>query len=486
MTFHKKNLETPKLMHKLIVFFVRHYKKMLYKKAQEYLGSKKLTMDEWLNSVSMNRRGDILCLFLLSIVTGQHACVHLRNGCMWSTLRSVPLNHDEHVSMCDLHLVYLGFGAFLCLVPRLALDIKEGDLPILGHVVGEDPETQNELTKKAIKEEKIDGPNEPNIATAAAGSAFQLPRVERELNMPPTTFLDSQSTSGVEHPQASEKLLAICKPLSVSLIRLCKWEIMKYQCTNIIVEPDLTSCVKPCKVKIWNLPLRHDHSVQLKQFNQSDQEEKLVLKKSTWKLTQTQWKHFVKQVKRRVHVFNVQRHILKRHHTKAYLKCRVQGCCMAYITFHSVRNATAHHLLHHPSVTYKCSMCTKIAPMPNSLRLHMYYHKDKQYKCNVCDQKFVYRSKLKQHKCMHTKLRMYECFHEGCNKKYRHPQDLIRHIQIHQEKIFECDFCGKKFAEKRLLKRHTVVHQNINPYTCEKCSKGFKHNNQLYRHRKKC
>ena len=110
---------------------------------------------------------------------------------MWSTLRSVPLNHDEHVSMCDLHLVYLGFGAFLCLVPRPALDIKEGDLPILDHVVGEDPETQNELTKKAIKEEKIDGPNEPNIAIAAAGSAYQLPRVKRELNMPPTKFLDS-------------------------------------------------------------------------------------------------------------------------------------------------------------------------------------------------------------------------------------------------------------------------------------------------------
>ena len=70
MTFCKKNFETPKLMRKLIVFFVRHYKKMLSKKAQEYLGSTKLTMDEWLNSVSMNRRGDILCLFLLSIVTG--------------------------------------------------------------------------------------------------------------------------------------------------------------------------------------------------------------------------------------------------------------------------------------------------------------------------------------------------------------------------------------------------------------------------------
>ena len=126
------------------------------------------------------------------------------------------------------------------------------------------------MTKKAIKEEKIDEPNEPSIATAAAGSTLQLPRVERELNMPLTTFLDSQSTSGVEHPQASEKLLAICKPLSVSLIRLCKLEIMKYQHTNIKVKSKLTSCVQPCKVKIWNLPLRHDQSVQLKQFSQPD------------------------------------------------------------------------------------------------------------------------------------------------------------------------------------------------------------------------
>ena len=175
MTFCKKNLETPKLMHKLIVFFVRRYKKMLSKKAQEYLGSKKLTMDEWLNSVSMNRHGDILCFFLLSIVTGRCACVHLQNGRMWSTLQSVPLNHDEHVSMCDLHLLYLGFGAFLRLVPRLVLDIKEGDLPILGHVVGEDPETQNELMRKAIKEEKIDEPKVlPQLQPVAPYNCLEL------------------------------------------------------------------------------------------------------------------------------------------------------------------------------------------------------------------------------------------------------------------------------------------------------------------------
>ena len=272
------------------------------------------------------------------------------------------------------------------LVPRPALDTKEYELLILGHVVGEDPETHIELMKKAIKEEKLDEPKS-NAATAAAGSTQQLPRVERELNMPSTKSLDSPSTSSNQHQQISEKLQAVCKLLSISLTRLCKSEIMKYQCTNIKAKPNITSCVKPCKVKIWNLSLRYDQTVQLKQFSQPDQEHKLVLKKPLQKFAQTQQKHTVKQVKHHVHVFNVQRHVLKKHHTKTYLKCRVQGCSMAYVTFHSVRNVTAHHILHHPSVTYKCSMCAKIAPTPNLLRLHMYYHKDKQYKCNVCNQR---------------------------------------------------------------------------------------------------
>ena len=83
--FLKKNLETPKLMRKLTIFFVRQYKNLLFKKARDYLESKKLTLDDWLNSVAMNRRGDILCVFLLSIVTGRHACIHLKEGRMWST-----------------------------------------------------------------------------------------------------------------------------------------------------------------------------------------------------------------------------------------------------------------------------------------------------------------------------------------------------------------------------------------------------------------
>ena len=55
MTFRKKNLETPRLIRKLVIFFVRRYKELLAKKAQDYLDSKKLTMKEWLTSIRMNQ-----------------------------------------------------------------------------------------------------------------------------------------------------------------------------------------------------------------------------------------------------------------------------------------------------------------------------------------------------------------------------------------------------------------------------------------------
>ena len=478
--FLKKSLKSPKLMRKLTIFFVRRYKNLLYKKARDYLESKKLTLDEWLHSVAMNRRGDILCVFLLSMVTGRHACIHLKEGRMWSTLRSVPVDHDEHVNLCDLHLVYLGFGAFLRLIPRPALITEEGDLPILGYVVAEDPKTQMELTRRAIKEEKIDEPTETNIVTAAAGSASQLSRVERELNMPQTMFSSSNPTDKPEG--TSHNLLVLCKPLSVKVTRLSNLEMEKYQGGASKPKSSDTSSMRACSVKMWKLNLRQGQSVHLNQFNQSNWDQGSVLQKPVCKSTPIRRKRVIK----RVHIFNVQSHVLKRRHLKAYLKCRVPGCCMAYVTFNSVRSISAHHLLHHPSVTYRCPKCTKVALTPNSLRLHMYCHEDKQFQCEVCRKKFVYQSKLKQHKCMHTIMKKYECFHGGCNKKYKHPQDLIRHILIHQDKSYECDFCDKKFAEKRLLKRHTVIHLKITPYKCEKCNKGFKHNNQLYRHKKKC
>ena len=43
------------------------------------------------------------------------------------------------------------------------------------------------------------------------------------------------------------------------------------------------------------------------------------------------------------HEFSLRKHVLRKHRSKMYLKCRVKRCPMAYVTFSTVRNLTAHH-----------------------------------------------------------------------------------------------------------------------------------------------
>ena len=111
--YRKGKLEKPVVMRKLLCFFVRQYRKELEPKVNEYLQSKKLTMDDWINAVKSNRRGDILSVFFLSMITGKHTFIHLKNKRIWCTLKVVPLHHQELIERCEIHLVYMGFGIFL-------------------------------------------------------------------------------------------------------------------------------------------------------------------------------------------------------------------------------------------------------------------------------------------------------------------------------------------------------------------------------------
>ena len=126
-------------MRRWISYYVRQYPKQITAKAQPYLNSKKLTLEDWLRCVRDGRRGDILCVFLLSLSTGVHTVIHLKNNKLWSTLKTIPATHSELLSICDQHLAYLGFGIFL------RLERKPTQRKILGTVTGIDSETQQLL-----------------------------------------------------------------------------------------------------------------------------------------------------------------------------------------------------------------------------------------------------------------------------------------------------------------------------------------------------
>ena len=87
------------------------------------------------------------------MVTGTHTCIHLRNNEVWSTLQVIPSLHDELLNRCEHHLVYLGFGIFLCLKRCPPVDINVNILPFLGQVMSDDPTVIAQLTLACIKEE---------------------------------------------------------------------------------------------------------------------------------------------------------------------------------------------------------------------------------------------------------------------------------------------------------------------------------------------
>ena len=170
-------------MRRWIIDFVKQYPAQISLKAKAYLDLKKLLLEEWLRCLREGRRGDILCVYLLSLATGVHTFVHLKNNKIWCTLKNVPTSHHELQNQCEQHLVYLGYGIFLCLQRRPTIPA------ILGTVSGADPATQQLLLAsvgKSIKSDigltgTTDGKIQSTKASAAAGSELQLAHLEAEM-----------------------------------------------------------------------------------------------------------------------------------------------------------------------------------------------------------------------------------------------------------------------------------------------------------------
>ena len=83
------------------------------RRAAKYLASKVLSYDNWCDSITQGRKGDVLALYRLCMLFSRHAVVHLHNNLIWSTLASIGNNHLSDLQKCDIHLCYLGRGLFM-------------------------------------------------------------------------------------------------------------------------------------------------------------------------------------------------------------------------------------------------------------------------------------------------------------------------------------------------------------------------------------
>ncbi|KAM7134428.1 flt3-interacting zinc finger protein 1 isoform 1-T1 [Macrochelys suwanniensis] len=79
--------------------------------------------------------------------------------------------------------------------------------------------------------------------------------------------------------------------------------------------------------------------------------------------------------------------------------------------------------------------------------------------------------------------KLYKC--SECEKFFRSPRDLDRHVLVHTgEKPYQCTECGKFFRHECYLKRHRLLHSGERPFKCSVCHKGFITFSNLSRHLK--
>jgi transcription elongation factor Elf1 len=180
------------------------------------------------------------------------------------------------------------------------------------------------------------------------------------------------------------------------------------------------------------------------------------------------------------------------------------------------RDRWRRHRQHHHSegAAYTCPTCGRCFTTEEGVVVHVKrYHpenKKLEFKCSFCELPFNSEGELAEHEGEHRKRDVpFSCL--ICGENTTSSTDLIRHMQIHDEKKLICDVCGLRFATSRNLKthknihdetftkhqcgecglrclskgvlsRHLARHSDVRSHVCDKCGKAYKYSSALKVH----
>ena len=260
------------------------------------------------------------------------------------------------------------------------LQLKEHPtINMLGTVTGQDPETHKLLVARVtqpIKQEKLKDRN-TNVypkkhVTAAAGSAAQMDRVEKEL----TTAVELTGTTSTSvtptwdrqmkeagSSNSAGKAMVNILPFEIHLVRLTQQEISKYTRKCLPSEIPQSGSGRSSPVRTRSMRFRSLTTHSKKRTISGRPTQRLISKTST---------------------FNIRRHNLRRCKQKLSLKCRIKGCTLAYVSFNTFKDLNSHHHIYHPSILSKCPSCSKSFATPSTWKNHKYgCTHQKLFKCNI-------------------------------------------------------------------------------------------------------
>ncbi|TTB85616.1 Zinc finger and BTB domain-containing protein 40 [Bagarius yarrelli] len=135
-------------------------------------------------------------------------------------------------------------------------------------------------------------------------------------------------------------------------------------------------------------------------------------------------------------------------------------------------------------VSYSCQWCNKTFDFKCRLLKHKkqcMFSPDRVQRCTECSATFPSITALQQHRAeVHDgppvkkkKVEPVTC--ELCGKTFKHPSGLLYHKRTEhlEERPYECEECGVKFAANSSLKNHMRLHTGEKPYHCKHCDMSF-------------
>lgn len=172
--------------------------------------------------------------------------------------------------------------------------------------------------------------------------------------------------------------------------------------------------------------------------------------------------------------------------TKKTRICEICGDVVSAI----LTKYAAHIKNHNPDDPnpFHCKICKKKFKNARCLRHHEHVHNNtKTSKCGYCSEAFFHNSsKLLHERRIHTKLQPYKCSN-GCEERsFFSKSELNLHNKRHHTPIkpFECTICLRRFAVKKDLRMHTVIHTEDRHFQCDTCGKQFSRETTLNLHKK--